>query len=87
MDRMNPPFNVLISNVPGPRQPLYLGGAMQKEWYPVSGVGEGMGLNITCMSYMDGLHFGLISCRELVPDLWKMTDSLHGALAELSGRA
>jgi WS/DGAT/MGAT family acyltransferase len=87
MDRVNPPFNVLISNVPGPRQPLYLGGAMQKEWYPVSGVGEGMGLNITCMSYMDGLHFGLISCRELVPDLWQMTDSLHDALAELSGRA
>jgi hypothetical protein len=73
-DRMNPPVNVVISNVPGPRQPLYMGGAKLLHYYPVSTVSDGIGLNITVMSYMDTLDFGLVSCRELVPDLWHLTD-------------
>lgn len=75
-DRMDPPVNVLISNVPGPRQPLYLDGARLATYVPVSTIGEGMGLNITVHSYLDDLEFGLIACRELVPDLWDMVD-LH----------
>jgi hypothetical protein len=46
-----------------------------------------MGLNMTCTSYMDSLDFGLISCREMIPDLMQMTDNLHDALAELSSAA
>ena len=79
-DRMAPPVNVIISNVPGPRQPLYLGGAKMQTYIPVSTVAEGMGLNVTVHSYLDELEFGLIACRELVPDLWPMVD-LH--LAEI----
>ena len=75
-DRMAPPINVIISNVPGPRQPLYLGGAQLEQYIPVSTIAEGMGLNITVHSYLDELVFGLIACRELVPDLWDMVD-LH----------
>ena len=75
-DRMAPPVNVIISNVPGPRQPLYLDGAQLSQYIPVSTIGEGMGLNITVHSYMDELVFGLVSCRELVPDLWDLVD-LH----------
>ncbi len=75
-DRMNPPVNVAISNVPGPRQPLYLEGARMVTYIPVSTIGDGQGLNITVHSYLDELEFGLISCRELVPDLWHMVD-LH----------
>ena len=75
-DRMAPPINVIVSNVPGPRQPLYLGGAAMQTYIPVSTIGEGMGLNVTVHSYLDELEFGLISCRELVPDLWHMLD-LH----------
>ena len=75
-DRMAPPVNVIISNVPGPRQPLYLDGARLQQYIPVSTIGEGMGLNITVHSYLDELDFGLVSCRELVPDLWDMVD-LH----------
>ena len=75
-DRMDPPVNVIISNVPGPRQPLYLDGARMTTYIPVSTIGEGMGLNITVHSYLDELEFGLIACRELVPDLWHMVD-LH----------
>ena len=66
-DRMAPPVNVIISNVPGPRQPLYIDGAQLQQYIPVSTIGEGMGLNITVHSYLDELVFGLVSCRELVP--------------------
>jgi len=79
-DRVAPAINVIISNVPGPRQPLYLDGAEMKTYIPVSTIGEGMGLNVTVHSYLDELEFGLISCRELVPDIWHMVD-LH--LAEI----
>jgi diacylglycerol O-acyltransferase / wax synthase len=74
-DRLNMPVNVVISNVPGPREPLYLpGGARLKHYYPVSTIVEGQGLNITVQSYLDTLDFGLVACRELVPDLWHVAD-------------
>src|SRR4051794_245048 len=72
VDRLNPPFNLVISNVPGPRQPLYAAGARMKHYYPVSTITDGQGLNITVQSYTDTLDFGLVSCRELVPDLWDL---------------
>ena len=86
-DRMNPPFNVVISNVPGPRHPLYLGGARMLSYYPVSAVAEGQGLNITVQSYLDQLDFGLIACRDLVPDVWDLIDDLRNAFAELAALA
>jgi len=73
-DRLNPPINLIISNVPGPRQALYLGGARLKHFYPVSTVVDGQGLNMTVQSYLNTLDFGLVSCRELVPDLWDLVD-------------
>jgi WS/DGAT/MGAT family acyltransferase len=87
MDRLNPPFNVVISNVPGPREPLYLAGAELQTYFPVSAVAEGQGLNITVQSYRDHLDFGLIACRELVPDVWRFEDLFKEALEELGKRA
>ena len=52
-DRLNPPFNLVISNVPGPREPLYLAGAKLLHYYPVSTITEGQGVNITVQSYLD----------------------------------
>jgi WS/DGAT/MGAT family acyltransferase len=75
-DRAKLPVNLIISNVPGPRQPLYVAGAQLQHYYPVSAIGEGMGLNVTVHSYLDTLDFGLVSCRELVPDLERLVD-LH----------
>jgi WS/DGAT/MGAT family acyltransferase len=83
MNRLTPPFNVVISNVPGPREALYCGGARMESWYPVSAVADGQGLNITVMSYRDHLDFGLIACRELVPDVWHFPDLFREALEEL----
>ena len=73
--------NLVISNVPGPRQPLYLAGAMLQHQYPVSIVTDGQGLNITVTSYLDRLDFGFIVDRELVPDVWDLAD-LH--IAEIT---
>ena len=83
MDRLNPPFNVIISNVPGPREPLYCGGAQMQTYYPVSAIADGQGLNITVTSYRDHLDFGLIACRELVPDVWTFKDLFAESLEEL----
>lgn len=80
LDRVNPPMNLVISNVPGPRQPLYAAGARMTHYYPVSTITDGQGLNITVQSYTDSLDFGLVSCRELVPDVW---DLLHFCLDEV----
>jgi len=73
-----PPFNLCISNVPGPNIPVYLCGARLLAHYPVSVITEGQGLNITVIGYLGQLHFGLVSCRELVPDI----DALAGYLAD-----
>ncbi len=73
-----PPFNLVISNVPGPDVQAYLGGAKLLAYYPVSVVTDGQGLNITVHGYRGGLHFGLIACRELVPDI----DALTGYLVD-----
>jgi diacylglycerol O-acyltransferase / wax synthase len=73
-NRLSPPVNLVISNVPGPRQPLYLAGATMKHFFPVSTVVDGQGLNITVQSYLDTLDFGLVACRELVPDLSELAD-------------
>jgi diacylglycerol O-acyltransferase len=86
-DFMNLPFNVVISNVPGPREPLYLSGATMKHFYPVSMVVDGLGLNMTVQSYLDNLDFGFVACREMVPDLWDMSTYLDDAMAELLERA
>ncbi len=75
-DRVNTPINVVISNVPGPREPLYFGGAKLDAYIPVSTITDNVGLNITVHSYDDRLDFGLIADRDLVPDLWDLVD-LH----------
>ena len=73
-----PPFNITISNVPGPNIPVYLCGARLLAHYPVSVVTNGQGLNITVIGYLGQLHFGLLSCRELVPDI----DNMAGYLVD-----
>jgi diacylglycerol O-acyltransferase len=78
------PFNLFVSNVPGPQVPLYVAGARVLGLYPVSAVTDMTGgLNITLFSYDGSIDFGLIACRELVPDVWNLIDYLRDALAEL----
>jgi WS/DGAT/MGAT family acyltransferase len=84
MERVNP-FNLIISNVPGPSVPLYVaGGSQLLAYYPLSAVFDGQGLNITIFSYHDSVFFGLTACRELVPDLDKMAEYIAEELSVLS---
>jgi diacylglycerol O-acyltransferase / wax synthase len=81
--RMRPLVNLVISNVPGSQEPLYCAGARVEAFYPVSVVVDGVGLNITVMSYEGRLHFGLIADRDQIDDLWSLLDRLGRALREL----
>jgi diacylglycerol O-acyltransferase / wax synthase len=71
-----PPFNLCISNVPGPNVPVYLCGARLLAHYPVSVITDGQGLNITLVGYLGQLHFGLVACRELIPDIEELASYL-----------
>ena len=82
LERVNA-FNLIISNVPGPSQPLYYAGARTLAYYPLSAIVDGQGLNITVMSLEGSLHFGLIADRGLVPDLDAMARYLVDELAVL----
>ena len=86
-----PTWNLVISNVPGPQFPLYCAGARLVANYPVSVITDGMGLNVTVMSYDGHMDFGLIADRDQMPDLpkvigWikKETDALKRAPAPSS---
>jgi diacylglycerol O-acyltransferase len=81
--KRRPIYNVVISNVPGPRQPLYLDGMRLDESYPVSIPVDYLALNITITGYDGALGFGYIACRRSVPALQRMLDFTGEALAEL----
>jgi diacylglycerol O-acyltransferase / wax synthase len=83
-----PPFaNVVVSNVPGPRMPLYLAGAKMITNYPVSIITHGMALNVTLQSYNGSLDFGLIACRRAMPDVHLFASCMSGAHKELLAEA
>jgi diacylglycerol O-acyltransferase len=77
------PINLVISNVPGPPFPLYLGGARVVSMLPLGPAIEGAGLNVTVMSYIDRIDWGFIACRELAPRLQDMANAVEDAHAEL----
>jgi WS/DGAT/MGAT family acyltransferase len=83
-DRHAAPFNVVVSNVPGPRAPVSVGGARLTDLYSVGPILEGIGLNITVWSYLDRLNFSALACPDTLPDLPGLVRHLSPALAELS---
>jgi diacylglycerol O-acyltransferase len=86
-ERLPAIVNVLISNVPGPRQALYCAGAKMISYFPVSIPSNGSVLNITVQSYLDNLDFGLIACRTAVPDIEKLVGFLVDEFERLKDAA
>lgn len=70
-------FNIVISNVPGPREPLYWNGAKLDALYPASIVLDGQALNITMTSYLDKLEVGLTGCRNALPKMQNLLTHLE----------
>jgi WS/DGAT/MGAT family acyltransferase len=84
---LRPPVNLVISNVPGPREPLYCAGAELEANHPVSAIVDGVGLNITVLSYRDHVDVGIVSDRNQLDDPWLLMSGIRRALAELHERA
>ncbi len=80
---IGPTSNLIISNLPGPRERRYFHGARLLAHYPVSQVGHGMALNITVLSYAGSLHFGIVACPESVPSAQRLAGHLGAAMDEL----
>ncbi|WP_313676919.1 wax ester/triacylglycerol synthase family O-acyltransferase [Mycolicibacterium sp.] len=78
-----PPFNLVISNVPGSREPLYWNGARLDGNYPLSIALDGQAMNITLSNNADNLDFGLVGCRRSVPSLQRMLGHLEDSLTDL----
>jgi diacylglycerol O-acyltransferase len=81
--RARPAFNLVISNVPGPRETLYRNGARLDEAYPVSIPADYQALNITVSGNGDRFGFGFTACRRSVPALQRMVDHIEAAFREL----
>jgi diacylglycerol O-acyltransferase len=82
-DRVEPPLNVVLSNVAGPRERMVFGSIELEHLYSVGPILEGIGLNITAWSYEDALGVSVLGCPVSIPDPWLIIDALHESLAEL----
>jgi len=83
LEQVLPAYNLVISNVPGPRKKMYWNGARLDGIYPASIVLHGQSLNITLVSYADQLDFGIIACRRSLPSIQRLLDCLEESLQEL----
>jgi diacylglycerol O-acyltransferase len=77
------PFSAIVSNVPGPRERLKVGGAFLSDVFSVGPLVEGIGLNVTVWSYVDRMNFSLLACPDLLPDVEVLASYFPAALAEL----
>lgn len=76
-------FSAIVSNVPGPREPVTVGGARLADLFSVGPLVDGIGLNVTVWSYVDRMNFSLLACPDLLPDVPVLASFLPDALAEL----
>lgn len=87
INRLPPMYNLVISNVPGPKKPLYWNGAKLEHSYPISLLPAGQNLNITLFSYAGSLDVSMVACRRRLPHMQRLIDHLEEALAELEALA
>lgn len=83
LSKLRPLSNLTLTNVRGSQEQLYLGGAAIRATYPLGPLVNGVGLNISAVSLNGTIHVGLVSCPQLLPDLWEVANGLPVALKEL----
>ena len=81
--KLPPVFNTIVSNVQGPRQKIYLEGSLLEHIYPMSIVTDGMGLNITVISYQTELCIGITSAPGSEPNIECLGSLIKSAFKEL----
>ena len=82
-----PWFNLVVSNIPGPPQPIYLAGARLVAQYPSLPLGENSALSIACTSIGGTMAFGLTGDYDGMPDLQRLSFALEESIAEVSKAA
>lgn len=82
-NRVRLPFNMVISNIPGSRIPLYVAGARVKHMIPVSAIHDGIGFNVTIISHENDVDVGLVADREMIDDLWHVAGLFEESAKEL----
>ncbi|MFF2554636.1 wax ester/triacylglycerol synthase family O-acyltransferase [Nocardia sp. NPDC058058] len=81
--RVKPMFNVVVSNLAGPRTPLHYNGMTLEEWHAVSIPLDGQALNITIMSYAGRLNLCITACATALPHIQRLAPYCGEALTEL----
>jgi hypothetical protein len=82
-NRHAPPLNLVVSSVPGPREPLFVDGTRLADLYSVGPILEGIGLNVTAWSYLDRMNVAAIACPDSLLELRQLVDAFPAALDEL----
>lgn len=82
-----PWFNLVVSNIPGPPQPMYLAGARLVAQYPSLPLGENSALSIACTSIGGTMAFGLTGDYDGIPDLQHLAFAIEESLGEVSKAA
>jgi diacylglycerol O-acyltransferase len=82
-----PFWNVVVSNVPGPRAPLQLGHLKLEQWFSIGQIAHGATLNVTAWSYVDQFNLSVLSDPQVLDDAWRLVDHFEASLAELEAAA
>jgi len=88
VDHVTPPAcNLVVSNVPGVKEPRYLNGARLLGIYPISALAASIGLNVTLSSYYDHMDFGFVANTSSIRDVSALADHTLRAYQELKAAA
>ena len=82
-DRLPPIANVVVSNVALSPVPLYVAGAQVMSYWPILILMHGMGLGLATHSYAGSMEWGVVGCRQSLPDVDDFADDLMASFAEL----
>jgi len=77
-------MNLVVTNIPGPQEPIYLLGRKMLEWYPLVPLAQGQTLGIAIQSYHGKIGIGLLGDAEALRDLPVLAEAIPAALAELT---
>lgn len=84
---LGPWFNLVVSNIPGPPQPMYLAGARLVASYPAMPLGRNAALSIACTSLGGTMAFGITGDRRAMPDVDVLALGLEEEIGELAKAA